>query len=216
MNTHKKKKKQKEEEKQKQKSKKIENEKTYEGVQSAVLAGMAKYRSELRRDVTAEDVERLLQIKIRRISQFDIDKNRKDIADILAEEKEVADNLAHLKAFTIKYLKGLVKEYSKKYPRATRIQKGQFVQADVRKLTASELTIRWDKDAHFVGSGIRGGEELFKCSSLDRLLFVWKDGRYRMCPPEEKIFVASPIPAWPVSKRSRDSVLRGIGKGFCI
>ena len=59
----------------------------------------------------------------------------------------------------------------------------------MRAITASELTIRYDKENHFVGSGLRGGDELFKCSSLDKLVFVWKDGRYKMTPPSDKIFV---------------------------
>ncbi|MGN0852873.1 MAG: DNA topoisomerase IV subunit A [Kiritimatiellia bacterium] len=169
--------------------KRIEQEKTEEGVKRAVIEGFRPFRAELRRDVTPEDVDRLLKIPIRRISRFDIDKNRKDIADVLAEEVRVNDNLVHLKAFVVKYLKNLVRTYAKKYPRCTKIAEGAFQQADVRKLTSSELTIRFDRENHFVGSGLKGGDELFKCSSLDRLLFVWKDGRYKMAPPTDKIFV---------------------------
>ena len=98
------------------------------------------------------------------------------------------DNLAHLRAFVVKYLKGLLKIYAKKYPRCTRIVDA-FKEVDVRAITASELTIRYDKENHFVGSGLKGGDELFKCSSLDKLVFVWKDGRYKMTPPQDKIFV---------------------------
>ena len=169
--------------------KRIEQEKTYEGVQRAVMDGFKPFRKELRRDITPEDVERLLKLQIRRISQFDIDKNRQDIANVLAEEKQVKDNLVHLRAFVVKYLKGLIKTYAKKYPRHTQIAQGAFQQADVRKLTSTELTIRYDRENHFVGSGLRGGDELFKCSSLDRLVLVWKDGRYKMMPPADKIFV---------------------------
>ena len=169
--------------------KRIETEKTEEGVKATVLEGFKPYRKELRRDVTVEDVDRLLKIPIRRISQFDINKNRKDIEDVLAEEKQVQDNLVHLRAFVVKYLKNLIKTYAKKYPRCTKIASDAFKEVDVRKLTSSELTIRYDKENHFVGSGLRGGDELFKCSSLDKLVFVWKDGRYKMCSPVDKIFV---------------------------
>ncbi len=169
--------------------KRIETEKTEDGVKTTVIEGFKPFRAELRRDVTLEDVERLLKIPIRRISQFDIDKNRKDIENILSEEAQVKDDLVHLRAYVVKYLKGLIKAYAKNYPRCTKIATAAFKQADVRKLTASELTIRYDKENHFVGSGLRGGDELFKCSSLDRLLFVWKDGRYKMSPPTDKIFV---------------------------
>ena len=169
--------------------KRIENEKTYEGVQKTVIEGFRPFRKELRRDVTPEDVERLLKLQIRRISQFDIDKNREEIENVRREEAEVKDNLAHLRAVVVKYLKGLVKEYSKKYPRCTQVAKGAFKQVDVKAITASELTIRWDRENNYVGSGLRGGDELFKCSSLDELLLVWKDGRFKKTLPDDKIFV---------------------------
>ncbi len=169
--------------------KRIEKETTYEGVQKTVIEGFRPFRAELRRDVTNDDVERLLKLQIRRISQFDIDKNRQEIENIKKEEREVNDNLVHLRAFVVKYLKGLVKEYQKKYPRCTKVYKGAFKQVDVKAITASELTIRWDRENHYVGSGLKNGDELFKCSSLDELVFVWKDGRYKKTQPEEKIFV---------------------------
>ena len=170
--------------------KRIETEKTAEGVQTAIRTGFEPFLKELRHpEITDEDIERLLKIPIRRISQFDINKNREEIENIRKEEDEVKDNLAHLRAFLVKYLKGLLKQYGKKYPRCTQIAKGAFKEVDVRAITASELTIKYDKENHFVGSGLRGGDELFKCSSLDKLVFIWKDGRYKMTPPSEKIFV---------------------------
>ena len=170
--------------------KRIEKEKTMEGVRTAVRTGFGPFMGELRRKtITDDDIERLLKLQIRRISQFDIDKNREEIKEICKEEAEVKDNLVHLRAFVVKYLKGLIREYSKKYPRCTKIAKGAFKQVDVRAITASELTIRWDKENNYVGSGIRSGDELFKCSSLDELIFVWKDGRFRKMQPEDKVFV---------------------------
>lgn len=169
--------------------KRIEKEKTMDGILATVKDGFKPFRKELRRNVVDEDVERLLKLQIRRISQFDIDKNREEIKAIQAEEKEVRDNLLHLRAFVVKYLKGLIKEYAKRYPRCTKIAKSAFKQVDVRAITASELTIRWDRENNYVGSGIRGGDELFKCSSLDELLFIWKDGRFKKMLPDEKIFV---------------------------
>ena len=170
--------------------KRIETEKTMEGVRTAVRTGFVPHMKELRRkEITDDDIERLLKLQIRRISQFDIDKNREEIEAIRKEEAQVNDNLVHLRAFVVKYLKGLIKEYSKKYPRCTKVLKGAFKQVDVKAITASELTIKWDRENHYVGSGLRGGDELFKCSSLDELIFVWRDGRFRKTLPEDKIFV---------------------------
>ena len=169
--------------------KRIEKEKTYEGVQKTVIEGFKPFRAELRRDVTPDDVERLLKLQIRRISQFDINRNREEIEDIKRQEAETNDNLVHLRAFVVKYLKALIKEYSKKYPRCTKVYKGAFKEVDVRAITASELTVKWDRENHYIGSGLRGGDELFKCSSLDELILVWKDGRFKKVQPEDKIFV---------------------------
>ena len=169
--------------------KRIETEKTMEGVKSTIVEGFKPFLGELRRQIVDDDIERLLKIPIRRISQFDINKNREEIEGIEKEEAQVRDNIVHLRAFVVKYLKGLIKEYAKKYPRVSRIESGAFKQVDVRAITASELTIRWDKENNFVGSGLRGGDELFKCSSLDELIFVWKDGRFKKTQPEDKIFV---------------------------
>ena len=170
--------------------KRIEKEKTMDGVRNAVRTGFAPFMGELRRkEITDDDIERLLKLQIRRISQFDIDKNREEIEAIRKEEAEVKDNLVHLRAFVVKYLKGLIKEYAKRYPRCTKVAKSAFKQVDVRAITASELTIRWDKENNYVGSGVRGGDELFKCSSLDELIFIWKDGRFKKMQPEDKVFV---------------------------
>ena len=103
------------------------------------------------------------------------------------------DNLAHLRAFTVKYLKGLISQYRKKYPRCTQISKGPFQQADVRKLTASELSVKFDKENHYIGTDLRGADELFKCSSLDEILCIWKDGRFKKIQPPDKFFVDKDI-----------------------
>ena len=170
--------------------KKIETEKTQEGVREAIINGFKPFRKELRRDLNDEDISRLLQLPIRRISMFDINKNREEIEGIKKEEAEVNDNLVHLRAFVVKYLKSLIKEYGKKYPRHTEINaEGAFKEVDVRAITATELTIKWDKENNFIGSGLKGGEEMFKCSSLDELIIVWKDGRFKKVQPEDKIFV---------------------------
>lgn len=167
----------------------IEEKETYEEVQQAVLDGLLPFRARLRRDVTADDVEKLLQIRIRRISRYDIEKNRREIEGILAEEAEVAENLKHLRAFAVRYLKDLIKRYGKKYPRISQISETPFGAIEVRALTASELSIKIDRENGYLGTDVRGGEELFKCSSLDRLVVVWDDGRYKVLPPPDKLFI---------------------------
>jgi len=169
--------------------KRIEEQTTYEAVQQAVLDGFKPFRKNLRRDVNLEDVEQLLQIKIRKISRFDINKNREEIDGILKEEKETKHNLKYLNDYAIAYLNKLIEKYKKVYPRLTKVNDEAFEEIEVRELTATELTLKIDRENGYIGTEIRGGEELFKCSSLDKILIVWNDGRFKMMPPPDKFFV---------------------------
>lgn len=169
---------------------KIEECKTYEAVQKAVLDGLKPYRKQLKRAVTAEDVEMLLGVRIRRISRFDIDKSRKERDAILEELKKVAKELKGIKAYTTRYLRRLIKTYASAYPRRTTIT--SFDSIEVRELTARELKIKYDRDKGFLGSDV-DGETLLECSSYDKLLVVWADGRYKMIQPPDRLFVSKTV-----------------------
>ncbi len=169
--------------------KRIEEKVTWEEVQSAVLSGFKPFLERLRRAVVLEDVDRLLQIKIRRISRYDINKSRQEIDNILLEETSVKNNLGQLKRYTIRYLSDLIKKYRDHYPRLTEVVGSGFKQVEVRQLTASELSLKIDRENGYIGTEIKSGEELFQCSSLDKIIVVWEDGSYRMLPPPDKLFV---------------------------
>jgi topoisomerase-4 subunit A len=166
--------------------KRIEQCKTYEAVTKAVLDGVNKFRDQLRRDVTMEDVEMLLGVRIKRISLFDINKSRSDIDDIVKQLDEVNKNLGQLTKYAIAYLKKLIKDHKDAFPRRTKIT--SFEEVELRELTANELSMRWDRDNGYFGSQV-DGELQFKCSSLDKLIFVWGDGRYKLMTPPDKLFV---------------------------
>ncbi len=166
--------------------KKIEQCKTYEAVHQAVFAGLEPFLNQLRRPVVTEDIEMLLAIQIKRISLFDMNRNKEEIEKILEELAEVEKNLKSLTVYATRYLKELIKKYKDRYPRLTKVK--TFKEIEVRELTATELHIQHDMESHFVGSGVKG-ESVLKCSSLDKLIFVWDDGRYQMMAPPEKFFV---------------------------
>ena len=166
--------------------KRIEECRTYELVQQAVLEGFKPFRKRLRRDITAEDIEKLLQLRIRRISLFDISKNREDITNILKELAEVEENLKSLRSYAVKYLKALIKRYKDQYPRLASV--ATFGEIEIRTLTATELTMKIDKEGGYIGHDIRNAETLFQCSSLDKLIVCWEDGRYKVLPPPDKFF----------------------------
>lgn len=185
----------------------IEECKTYDAVQQAVLDGVNRFRHLLRRDVTLEDVEMLLAVRIKRISRFDIDKNRKDLEDILIALEEVEHNLGRITDYTVDYLKALHKKYAGDFPRLTQIAENGFTRVEIRQLTASELKLRLDKDNGYLGHAMKEGEELLACSSLDKLIVVWKDGRYMMMPPPEKLFVDKDVLYVGIFDRDREFIM---------
>ncbi len=168
--------------------KRIEECPTAPAVKQAILDGLLPYRDQLRRDITQGDLDMLLAIPIKRISLYDINKSKREEDDLLADFDAVEKNLTDVTGYTIKYLKSLYRDYADLYPRKTKIQ--TFDAIEMRELTAKELPIFLDKDKGYLGyRDVDGDEPLLRCSSYDKLILVWDDGRYRVIPPPEKLFV---------------------------
>jgi topoisomerase IV subunit A len=157
-----------------------------EEVEAAVRAGLEPFRPALQRDLTHGDVELLLGIPIRRISQFDLARNAEEMDKIRADLAEAGRDLAGLVPYAVRYLRNLQRKHAAAFPRRTEI--ATFEAVAVRELTASELQIRYDRAKGYLGHGVPG-DPLLECSSLDRLLLVWRDGRYKVVPPPAKLFV---------------------------
>lgn len=174
----------------------------YNEVQQAVLDGVNKFRKLLKRDVTLEDVEMLLALRIKRISRFDLNKNRKDLEQILLDLEQVDKHLANLTRYTVSYIQKMRKKYAEEFARRTVISDGAFKAIEKRQLTANELTICLDSEGGYLGHAVKG-EEQFACSSLDKLILVWKDGRYKSVTPEEKLFVGQDLLYAAVFDRQR-------------
>ncbi|MBL7076435.1 MAG: DNA topoisomerase IV subunit A [Kiritimatiellae bacterium] len=164
----------------------IEDCKTAEAVRKAVFDGFKPYRKRLRRALTNDDVEMLLGIRIRRISRFDLERNRKEIEKLVDELATVEKDLKQLRRYTIRYLKNLIKTYGDRYPRKTELT--SFTQVEVKELTAEEYSICYNKETGYLGHSSTG-DEILKCSRFDKLILVWSDGRYRVVKPPEKMFV---------------------------
>ena len=165
--------------------KRIEECETLDAVFKAIYDGLQPFKNQLKREIVDDDIEMLLGVRIKRISLFDINKNRKDIEEILAELAQVEKDLGAIKGYAIRYLKRLIKEYKGEYPRCT--VSTSFKEVEVRELTATELQVKQDENG-FIGTNVKG-ETILECSSLDKLLVVWKNGKYMVVPPPEKLFV---------------------------
>ncbi|MFA6294478.1 MAG: DNA topoisomerase IV subunit A [Victivallales bacterium] len=166
--------------------KRIEKCETYEKVLKEVHEGLIPFRHMLKRDVTDADIEKLLAIPIRRISLFDINKNKKDIDDIILQIEEVQKNLKRLKAYAIKYLKGLLDKYGKDYPRHTEIE--IFDKIDVREVALNNIKVGWDKKNGFIGTSVKS-DDTVTCNEYDRLLCIERNGKYKVISIPDKAFV---------------------------
>jgi topoisomerase-4 subunit A len=172
--------------------KRIEECTTLPDMQKVVLDGVNAYRDQLSRDVTMKDVEMLLAIKIKRISRYDRDRNRKEIDDLWEILEEIERHLSDMTAYTIRYLRSIRRKYAVHHPRRTQIV-DEFDSIAVRELTADELTLRYDAKRGYLGHEVKG-DELFQCSSLDKLLVLRADGRYSVTNPPAKLFVDRSMP----------------------
>lgn len=168
--------------------KRIEDAPTAAAVREAILEGLLPYRDQLRRDITGADIDMLLAIPIKRISLYDIRKSRKEEDNLLADYDAVEKNLSDVTAYTIKYLRNLLRDYAGFYPRHTRLQ--AFDAIELRELTAKELAIFHDREKGYVGyEDVDGEAPAFSCSSYDKIILVWANGHYKVIPPPEKLFV---------------------------
>jgi len=164
----------------------IEKCESYELVLAEVRKGLAKFRHLLKRDITDDDIERLLAIPIRRISLFDIRKNQDDLERIVADIAEAEKNLKRLRQFAIRYLEGLLAKYGDAHPRRTEIE--AFDRIDVRKVALNNIKVGWDRGNSYVGSAVRS-DETVTCNEFDKLLCIERSGKYKVIAIPEKLFV---------------------------
>lgn len=168
--------------------KKIETQKTEEGVNKAVKDGFKPFLEELIRPITDEDVEHLLKIPIRRISLYDISKNKKEVQAINARIKEINRLLKHLVEYAISYLDGIeTKLNSENSKRKTKITNINAV--DVKAVVKRDIPLKYDEKSGNLGTEVSGGVELLKVTPYDKVLYVRKSGIYTVSESPKKIFV---------------------------
>ncbi|MBU1708536.1 MAG: DNA topoisomerase IV subunit A [Proteobacteria bacterium] len=172
--------------------KKIEECKSYPAILETVENSLQPYLADLVREITKEDIERLLEIRIKRISRYDIDKKRKDIKEINENIKEVTQSLTDMVGFTINYIKCLLKRYGNQYPRKTEIT--TFTEVQARKVALSNLTVTYDEKDGFLGYQVKGNPETaISCSEYDKVMLLFKHGLYKIINVTEKTFVGADL-----------------------
>ena len=168
--------------------KKIESMKTADGVVKAVLRGFEPFADELVREVTEDDVDRLLKIPIRRISLYDINKNREEVAAINARIKEINKLLKNLVGYAVSVLKSFLGKLDPEVT-ARRTELARFTKVDVKEAVTRATSLRYDAEAGYLGTSVSGGTEIMKVTPYDRIIVMRRSGVYTVMDVPEKLFV---------------------------
>jgi len=167
--------------------KKIEEMKTPEAITLAIRDGFVPFMNEIKRDITEEDLERLLKIPIRRISLYDINKMKKEMDEIKARLKEIRFHLKHLVDYAVSFLDRLIEKQGPLHPRKTELMSIEKV--DIRDAAQKNLKIRYNKDTGYLGSDVSSGTIMCEASVYDRILVIRKDCTYQIMDVPDKFFI---------------------------
>ena len=169
----------------------IENQDTWQGVLKAIDLGLRPYTNNLKRDVNEEDIIRLTEIKIKRISKFDIDKASDKIIDLENQIKNVKFNLDDIVNFSINYFKSLKKDYSENRQRKTEIK--LFDDVDATKVVIRNTKLYVNREEGFIGTSLRKDEYVCDCSDIDDLIVFTKDCKVVITKVGSKTFIGKNI-----------------------
>jgi topoisomerase-4 subunit A len=166
----------------------IEECETWEAVIAAIDKGLKPFKKILKREVTEDDIVRLTEIRIKRISKFDSFKADEEIRSLEEQIEENERNLKNLTKYAIRWYQELGKKYGKGRERKTEM--ASFDRVDRTQVIAATETLYLDAKNGFAGYGLKkDGEPLDKCSTLDDIISFTQDGKMRVMKVAEKVFV---------------------------
>jgi len=171
--------------------KRIETQTTEDGVNNAVWKGMDAFKDQFVRDMVDADVARLLEIRIKRISQFDINKNRRDIDDIVKATKECKAKLKELVATTIAWLEYLHEKYGKTFPRRTKVKSMEEI--DQKSVARANIKLGYDAETGFFGSAVKSADRELKVTEYDKVIAIMQNGVYKIMAPPEKTMLEGKV-----------------------
>jgi topoisomerase-4 subunit A len=166
----------------------IEKCKTNEAVFASVYEGFKPFKKELVREMIDADVEKLLQVRIRRISLFDISKHREEMEKTKTELDSTRKNLKGLTKYVIGHLEALLEKYGPQFPRLT-TKSARHEEVDVKAVAFKSFKVSYDRASGYVGYKVSGEEFKLECTKFDKILLVFKDGTYKVSELPEKLFV---------------------------
>ena len=169
----------------------IEDQETWEGVLNAIDEGLKPFIGVLKRPVVEEDLIRLTEIKIKRISKFDIDKAQQRIDTLEAEIKEVQGHLDNLIEYAINYFNHLKKEYGKGKERLSEVR--VFDDVDATKVVVRNLKLYVNREEGFIGTSLKKDEYICDCADIDDVIVFTKSGIMQVVKVDSKVFIEKDI-----------------------
>ena len=169
----------------------IEEKTTWDEVLSTIESGLDLFKSKLKKDVTVDDIKKLTEIPIRKISKFDLNKVKDKLDSIEINIEEVKNNLNHLVEYTIQYFTHLKKHYGKERKRKTKID--EFNELDKKTISIKNFKLYVNKAEGFVGTSLKKDEFVCDCSDLDDVIVFTSDGIMKVVKVDSKVFVGKDI-----------------------
>ena len=165
----------------------------------AISEGLKPYVAHLKREVVEDDVVRLTEIKIKRISKFDINKAQLKIESIETELEKIAHHLKNLTEFTVDYFKNLKAEYGKDKKRKTEIR--VFDDVDAKKVVIKNSKLYVNREEGFIGTSIKKDEFIEECSDIDDIISFTEEGKMMVTKVDSKKFIGKNIKHVAVFKK---------------
>ena len=183
----------------------IEEQETWEGVIKAIRKGLVPHIGHLKRDVNDDDVVRLTEIRIKRISKFDLDKAQQRIDALEADLAQVKHDLANLTDFAISYFKHLKLTYGKGRERKTDIR--VFDDVDAKKVVIRNTKLYVNREEGFVGTSLRRDEYVTDCADIDDIIVFTEEGKMTVTKVDAKTFIRKNIIHVAVFKKKDDRTI---------
>ena len=186
----------------------IEECETWEAVIETIDRGLDPFKPMLRREVTTDDIVKLTEIKIKRISKFDTKKADEYIRGLEVEMDEVKNHLAHLIEYTIAYFENIRKKYGKGRERKTEIRSFDVIQATQVVVANEKLYV--NRKEGFFGTNLKKEEYVCDCSDIDDVIVFLRDGKYIITKVTDKGFVGKDIIHIAVFKKNDSRTIYNI------
>ncbi len=169
---------------------------------------LTPFKPQLIREVRPEDIEKLFEIKMLRITKFDSKKADELMKDLEKKIKACVKNLNHLTDYTIAWFEMLKKKYGEAFPRRTEVR--NFGAINVKAVVENNEKLYINRAEGFIGTGLKKDEYLFDCSDIDDLIIFHKDGRYKVTKVADKLFVGTDILHIAVFQRGDDRTVYNV------